>query len=76
LQHQPALTQGHDLGVRGGIVAANGPVPPLANHAVVVHQHRPDRHLPFIPGALREHKRVAHPVFMGQFGIGHGSALQ
>jgi len=69
LQHQPALTQGHDLRVGGRIVAANWPVPAFANHLVVMHQHSPDGHLTLIPRTLCESQRVAHPVFMGKFAV-------
>ncbi|ALB55871.1 hypothetical protein AFK65_14800 [Cronobacter universalis NCTC 9529] len=69
MQHQPALTQGHDLRVRGRIVAANRAVPAFADNLIVVYQHRAYRHFTLVPGALRQRQRMAHPVFMGEFSL-------
>jgi len=72
LQHQPALTQRHDFGVRGRIVTANRTVPPFSNDLVVVNQYGPDGHFPLFPGALSQRERMAHPVFMSVFRVGQG----
>jgi hypothetical protein len=72
LQHQTALAQGHNLRMCSRIVVANGSVPALANHSVIVNQYRANGNLTFIPGALGQPKRMAHPVFMVQFSIRHG----
>jgi len=54
LQHHAALAQRHDFRMSGGIVSANGAVPPFADDAIVLHQYRADRHFPFIPCPLRQ----------------------
>ena len=37
-----------------------------ANNAIFMHQYRAHWHFAFIPGTLRELKRMLHPVFMGK----------
>jgi hypothetical protein len=54
LQNDPTLAQRHDFGMSRGIVSANRAIPALANHLVVMNQHRPDRNLTFIPCATSE----------------------
>jgi len=54
LQYQPALTKRHNFGVRGRIVAANGAVPPFANHLIMMNQHRAHGHFALIPGTLSQ----------------------
>jgi len=54
LQHHATLAQRHDFRMGGGIMAANGAVPPFADDAIILHQYRADRHFPFIPGPLRQ----------------------
>jgi len=76
LQHQPALTKRHDFSVSGGVMAANRAVPPFPNHLVVMNQHRTHGHFAFIPCALSQHQRVAHPVFMIKLGVGQRLVLQ
>jgi len=66
LQHHAALAQRHDLCVRCRVMTANRAIPPFANNAIFMHQYRAHGHFTFIPGTLRELKRMLHPVFMGK----------
>jgi len=47
-------------------MTANRAIPPFANNAIFMHQYRAHGHFAFIPGTLRELKRMLHPVFMGK----------
>jgi len=76
LQHQTALAKRHDFGMRSRIVATNRPVPPFANHLIVMNQHRAHGHFALVPGALSQRQRVAHPVFMIVYRVGQRLILQ
>ncbi|KLP56497.1 hypothetical protein ABR39_09845 [Enterobacter genomosp. O] len=54
LQHKTALAKRHDFSMGGRIVAANGTVPPFANHLIIVDQHGTHGHFALVPGALSE----------------------
>jgi hypothetical protein len=65
-------TQGYDLGVRGGVVVGQVPVPAPADQLPGAYDDRSYRHFAHLQSALGGGKSLLHPEFVGS---GRGSGL-
>jgi hypothetical protein len=54
------VAQRDDLGMRGGIVPADGLIEPAADDLAAGHDHRPHRHFAGAPSLLRLRQCLAH----------------